>query len=1012
MAGKINNIPIGKYKIGGSGAFEFNEQWDKIPLTTIAGSIPGFVFKGGNSGKLTAKCPYHNDSKSSAVVLPPTSGPASFHCSVCGTATLFEFYADQKAAIDGKEAVKFACEEFGISSKIKVKSSSTVSSKKSKSKWIDPILSDDFVELMHDALMSNEVAIDYIQYEKGVSKEVLKEFKIGWFDRGFGDKRYVIPIRNLDGKLINYRMYNQKTNPKWIGLDNISDLSIFPHEVNPDSDLSMVIEGEMDVLCARSNGIDAFSGTGGSGTWRKEWSEAFTGHNVAVMYDNDQAGLSGSILVGESISPYASSCKVLRSLSNLPKGDLTDLFVNEKWTTEAILEKVYLAEEFKDENSLLESFTEVVFSDLSSLNTDSRVKTKFKVFQIESQLGLVSSRVMIDCKRGTKKACKECPSEMQDQFIIPSNPQNIDFMQTHQVTSDFSKLKTMLRLNCSDISAKFDNKYNLYKCHINHPESPFTEEKSIDDCIMVTDEHVDIVKPAMFESQIEVGQFPKSGAGKGIKTKTWFLFKPTRVKTDEESFRVDDEYEKLSVFQPEDGKERLKFDDIYEDLESKLAIQDRLDPVIAVDLCFLSVKEISVSSGIFKESIKGVLEVAIFGSSRTGKTKISERLSLMYKSGKIYDCANLSNAALIGMAHGSGKFSPGILPKSDGDLIILDEADKYSEETKFDKLTSTRSSGVAKYNKMDISKSMPARVRIIWVANPPTGKRMDDYKYPFEVFRDVMKRDSSVSRFDFAISVLGKDFIKSKIRDKNRYSLEAYRSLLLFSRSIEPEDVEISSEAGDLINNSSISLFDEFGKDKGPVSNDIEEKLTRISAAIAVRLFSYDLNKRKLIVKEKHAEIAISLMYDFHSDQDVGYDMMHGEEEDLSKRMRDTSMLINIIGKIKEDESRKIFCEAVSENIGRGIFMKDQLFDMIPKSGGISNSDEFFQQLVNSGAIYSVANSSEKNFKTRYRFSDEGKCYIVAIAKLGLNDRKKVEKLVSTMKSDSPEQEELMKAPF
>ncbi len=1028
---RIAQIPLNKYRIQGKAAYQFMQQWDMVPLSSIASSIPNLKFKQGPN-KLVVKCVFHEDSTESAVILPPGGGPANYMCSVCGSATLFEVFAHFRNAVNGGEASLFACEEFGISKSYAVigvknqaiKSTQTddpndptgngsSNGKKLPSGYIDPILTEEALDEMHHNLLGDEDAIEFICTEKAWSIDVIKEFKIGYFDRGKSDKRYIVPIRDMDGNLLNYRMYNPKKAPKWLGLDGIKAEGLLPHKVDPSLGPVLIVEGEGDCLCGRANGLNTYSGTAGSTTWKDDWTTRFTScESVGVMYDNDQAGITGSILVGEAFVQKAIAVKVIKSLSKLPKGDLCDLFAKEGCTTNQVLAAIEAAPWFENENSLLESFTEVDFTDLLSLKPNARVKTRFKVFQIDGQAGLLSSRVLIDCKRNTKKVCKDCPAVEQDQFILPCDPTGIDRMQTHQVTTNAAALKQLLRLNCADIMGQFDNKYTLHKCTINHPDSPFTSAKPIEECIMVSDDSLDVVNPIVFDAQVEVGNYPKAGAGNGQKVKTWYIFKPTKTQSSVESFSPTKEFDLLAQFRAKPGGEATKIADIYEDLESKIAIQDRLHPIIAADLCFLSAKEIVIQAGMFQEKVKGVLEVAVFGSTRTGKTKIAERLSHFYMSGRLYDCANLSHAALVGMAGGGktgGRFTPGILPKSDGDLIILDEADKYPDEQKFLKLTATRSSGIARYNKLDQAQALPARVRIIWIANPPGQRDMGSYSFPFEVFRDVMKQDAAVARFDFAISVISKEFIKLAVKDKKKYEHQAYQKLLLFSRGLKSNEIEISDGAIEYINNSISMLFERFGRDKGPVSNDIEEKLMRISTAVAIRLFNYNLDQKKLLVTEQHAMIAVDYMVQFHSHKDVAYDAMHALEQELSTSMRDENTFYNAFEIINDDDERTLLAQSIEENIGVAAFDRDQLVNIFPKSGAMHSGMEFFEKMINSGAVYShTARDERGNTKPKYKFSRDGLLYVSAVREIGLESRSKVSNKVKQLKTgDEPEQQEL-----
>lgn len=211
------------------------------------------------------------------------------------------------------------------------------------------------------------------------------------------------------------------------------------------------------------------------------------------------------------------------------------------------------------------------------------------------------------------------------------------------------------------------------------------------------------------------------------------------------------------------------------------------------------------------------------------------------------------------------------------------------------------------------------------------------------------------------------------------------------------------------INNSIQMLFGKFGKDKGPVANDIEEKLMRIATAIAIRLFSFNPDQKKLIVTEAHAVIAVDYMVNFHSHKDVGYDAMHALEEELSTAMRSEETFYAAFEIITNDDERTLLAQSIEENIGTSAFDRDQLVNIFPKSGALNSGLEFFEKLINSGAVYSYTSRDDRGgSRAKYRFSRDGLLYVAAVREIGLDSRSKVRDRVSQLKNgDEPEQQEL-----
>ena len=87
-----------------------------------------------------------------------------------------------------------------------------------------------------------------------------------------------------------------------------------------------VVEGEKDVETLRANGMLATCNPGGAGKWRREFTTALSNRNVAIIPDNDAAGLKHAYEVAGALHGSAATVRII-SLPSLPdKGDVTDWF--------------------------------------------------------------------------------------------------------------------------------------------------------------------------------------------------------------------------------------------------------------------------------------------------------------------------------------------------------------------------------------------------------------------------------------------------------------------------------------------------------------------------------------------------------------------------------------------------------------------------------------------------------------------------------------------------------------
>ena len=153
-------------------------------------------------------------------------------------------------------------------------------------------------------------------------KEIALKYEIGYQPAGsFNGKtfcdRLIMPIRNIDGKILTLWKYNpftQKANKlrytsgRARGTFNLMDLKSFKD--NP-KDLVFVCEGEKDVLNAVGNGFRAITPGSATSRFTDNELELFSGLRIVVVGDNDESGRSFNEEMLKQLKPYASSIRSL-----------------------------------------------------------------------------------------------------------------------------------------------------------------------------------------------------------------------------------------------------------------------------------------------------------------------------------------------------------------------------------------------------------------------------------------------------------------------------------------------------------------------------------------------------------------------------------------------------------------------------------------------------------------------------------------------------------------------------
>lgn len=118
-----------------------------------------------------------------------------------------------------------------------------------------------------------------------------------------------IPVIDTDGTVLFYKYRRSPWNgggPKY-RYEAGSTAALYGAEtlknLQPGEEV-VITEGELDALALRSLGYHTVSSTGGSGTWRQEWSDLLKEFNVVICYDADQAGVEGALRVA-AMTPHA-----------------------------------------------------------------------------------------------------------------------------------------------------------------------------------------------------------------------------------------------------------------------------------------------------------------------------------------------------------------------------------------------------------------------------------------------------------------------------------------------------------------------------------------------------------------------------------------------------------------------------------------------------------------------------------------------------------------------------------
>jgi hypothetical protein len=186
-----------------------------------------------------------------------------------------------------------------------------------KPKYVEPI-SPEKVATYVKHLKREPELMTYLRDKRGLSDDTIDEYRIGW---DVQRDRYVLPVWDADGNLVNLRRYLPGGAPGQ-KMKNAAGHGK-PARLWPDlpSGKVVVCEGEWDALVLRQHGFPAVTGTHGAETFLDEWVGLFADRKVAFLYDCDDAGRTAAAAHARKVQRVARSVAVV---------DL-DPFRDDKW---------------------------------------------------------------------------------------------------------------------------------------------------------------------------------------------------------------------------------------------------------------------------------------------------------------------------------------------------------------------------------------------------------------------------------------------------------------------------------------------------------------------------------------------------------------------------------------------------------------------------------------------------------------------------------------------------------
>ena len=754
-----------------------------------------------------------------------------------------------------------------------------------------PPLTDELIARYHRLLTDSPQVISDLERKRGWTKETIIHLGIGW-----DGSHLWLPIRDINGTLVNARMYDpfKRTSTKSFhyanpdGLKRTAVFVPFGAKSLEGHDTIWMFEGEPDGTLAGQLGFPAILITGGAGTWIEEVVSVIGTKKVVLCYDMDAAGRRGARSIKARLENH--NIEVLHLQFPLTDSAYKDF-------SDAINKDGRDARWFKDRAK--EQWDGQKPTDGSDIKKPILVKLgggvphepiilKAHVLGTHTVPMLVPQMIEAKCRMNWSDKCSTCPVQNANGLFrreVDPESEELMLLCATPVKMQKGSFKHMCGIPARCPMVRFDTP-GMWQVQNLRLVPPMTERHGGDSTI----------RAALFVSPAD-GRPPAIRANQlymfngkiepDVLTNEWTLLSADArpAEDDIDSFRMDaGMLEHLhSEFNPAEwtvaGIEETLLREEKSISRHVTRIYGRLQLLRLIDLTYHSVLKFPFRGRIPQ---RGWLSLCVFGDTRTGKSETMSSFATYIGLGKyVMDPANTTYAGLVGGLQQVGKgdkswtITWGLIPTNDRGLVVLDELSSLSTND-IGKMSGMRSSGIAEITKIRSSMTS-ARTRLIMGGNPRgLGRMLSSYGTPIEGLMELIGAPEDVARFDLACAVkqgLNKDKADIALGPQPPPAMiDLRRALVLFAWSRSENHITWEDGAEVMAGKIGEKMASDYDR-RIPLVEPSEQdvKIARVAVATACRTFSVTKDDPNVVyVRKCHVLFAEKVMRDAF-DGELGY---------------------------------------------------------------------------------------------------------------------------------------------
>lgn len=703
----------------------------------------------------------------------------------------------------------------------------------------------------------------------GISDKVIDELNLGSED-GIAIS---FPVTMYD-TVLDVRNYRPNERPKMKSRSKATAGLIIPYDVWRNSSLqrwTIFCAGEKDMAVARSHGLNAITITGGE-LMTPIVLSAFKNRKVAIVYDNDDAGLRGARALAARLKPYTKELKVVTGFHEICKDkgeDITDFFMKYKETREQLVKYITDTPLFTEEEAdqELEHVTPTVslLEATRPQNINRTLRSNIQIVALNEAIWTIPTAFSFE-KTYVDKSNKDHTMELNEKrywYLRDTTAKDVLHLIDNKFREEIvhANMRKLVHVpeKETDVKKHILSKESVFRCVVTD-----LFELNNDDAVSIEFSAYVVARKLengkKYRATYRIVPHPYDG-----QRLTMIILSVSEATDSVTNFKLTDTVkESLSVVRNLPGTVAEKVDFLATKVRGLTHFNTELTLIKAIDLSYNTALEFNFRS--FKK-VRAYLETIIVAESRVGKSTVAEALQEAYGLGIITSLAG-SSATVPGIIGGSNKTAggayqirAGLIPQNHKGLIVFEELAKCNSMI-LKEMTDIRSSGRARITRVGGNLDLPALVRMISLTNTRTPaneapRPITSYPNGMEILTDIVGTPEDIARYDLMLiqsnrgTTMEEEWLEPEPLPK-----DVYRARIRWIWSRKPEQLIISHDVETYIIRVCNDLNRKYDTHIKIFGTEAWKKISRLALAVAGYTVSTDDTFEKIIVTQAHVDYA------------------------------------------------------------------------------------------------------------------------------------------------------------